>query len=645
MTNRKNNKLTKIKKLLKLGFYCCLFGVFCLFTVFIYYAKDLPRPEKFTEKQLVQSTNIYDRTGDVLLYSIYGEEKRTYITLDKISPYLQHAVIAAEDDEFYQHIGFDIKGFMRSIITDIKIRKLTYGGSTLNQQLIRSSFLSLDKTIQRKIREIILSIELDRRYSKDQILEWYLNQIPFGSNSYGVEAASQTFFNKNASELSIAQAATLAALINGPSYLSPYSNLEQLTIRKEYVLNRMEILGYISKEECENAKNEVLVFSKPTEIKAPYFTLQYINSYLYEKYGKDFLETRGLKIYTTLDWELQQKAEEFVEYEIEINKSQNAYNASLVAINPNNGEVLAMVGGVDYFGDPYPENCISGKTCKFDPQYNVATLGLRQPGSTFKPFVYATAFNKGYTPDTTAIDEPTNFGVWGGEEYIPNNYDGLFRGEITLRESLAQSINITAIKVLLNMAGIEDSVKTAQSMGITTLNPPYGPSIVLGGWEVKLIEMTSAYGVFATDGLKVPPTGILKIEDADGNIIEENKRTGQRVLSTQVCRQINDVLSDNEARAPMFGYNSSLYFGEDHQVAVKTGTTQNYQDAWTIGYNSSIVIGVWSGNNDNSAMSKRSGITLAGKIFHNVMEQTFLNYPSSSFTPPEKPEESEISLP
>jgi len=626
----------KIKSLFKLAFYFLLFSFFCLSIIFIYYAKDLPRPEKFTEKQLIQSTKIYDRTGTVLLYNIYGEEKRTYVTLDKISQYLQQAVISAEDSDFYQHPGVNIKGIVRSILADLKIGKLTYGGSTLNQQLIRSSFLSLDKTAQRKIREIILSLELDRRYSKNQILEWYLNQVPFGSNAYGVEAASQTFFNKSAADVSLAQAATLAALIKGPSYLSPFQNKEQLLIRKDYVLERMNSLGYINQSDYENAKKEVLVFSKPTTIKAPYFTLQYIKSYLDEKYGQEFLETRGLKIYTTLDWDLQKKAEEFIEAEIKINRSQNAYNAALVAINPKNGEVLAMVGGVDYFGDPYPKNCISGKTCKFDPQFNVATLGLRQPGSTFKPFVYATAFEKGYTPETKVVDEKTNFGNWGGEEYIPENYDGLFRGEITLRDSLAQSINVSSIKVLLDLAGpeIENSVKTAQDMGIATLKPPYGPSIVLGGWEVKLLEMTSAYGIFATEGLKVPPTGILKIEDSNGNIIEENKKTPQRVLPIQVSRTINDVLSDNNARAPMFGFNSPLYF-KDYQVAAKTGTTQNYQDAWAIGYTPSVVIGVWAGNNDNSPMLKRPGVVLAGVIFHNVMEQTFSKYPPTQFNPPE----------
>lgn len=630
----RKTKLPKFVHLLKWGFSFLIFFLFCSLVVFIYYAKDLPRPEKFTEKQFIQSTKIYDRTGEVLLYNIYGEEKRTYVNLEQISEHIKKAVLAAEDDEFYSHFGINIKGMIRSILADLRIGKLVYGGSTIPQQLIRSSFLSLEKTAQRKVREIILALELDRRYSKNQILEWYLNQIPFGSNAYGIESASQTFFNKRASEVSLAEAAVLASLVKAPSYLSPYENKEELLIRKDYVLERMAKLGYITQDQLEEAQKEELIFAKPATIKAPYFTLQYIKTYLDNKYGQDFLRERGLKVYTSLDWELQEKAEEIVAQAVKANKSQNAHNASLIAINPQTGEILAMVGGAGYFDDPYPKSCLSG--CKFDPQFNVATLGLRQPGSSFKPFVYATAFQKGFTPETKVIDEKTNFGIWGNKEYIPENYDGLYRGKITLRESLAQSINITSVKVLLNLAGpeIENSVKTAEDMGITTLKPPYGPSIVLGGWEVTLLDMTSAYGVFATEGLRVPPVAILKIEDSEGNIIEENKKTPQRVLSIQASRLINDVLSDNQARSPIFGLNSSLYF-KDYQVAAKTGTTQNYQDAWAIGYTPSVVIGVWVGNNDNSPMLKAPGVVVAGPIFHNLMEQALKKYPPTNFNPPE----------
>ncbi len=632
----KRINLNSIIKIAKLFFYCSLFIVLCSLFLFIYYGKDLPRPEKFSEKQFIQSTKIYDRTGEIVLYDIYGEEKRTYVSLDEMPEHLKQAVIATEDANFYNHFGIDIPGIIRSILADLKIGRPVYGGSTIPQQLIRSSFLSLEKTAQRKIREIILALELDRRYSKDQILEWYLNQVPFGSNAYGVEAASQTFFQKPVSQISVAQAAVLTSLIQAPSYLSPYQNKQELLERKDYVLNRMAQEGYLTKQEAELIKKEKLNFERPTTIKAPYFTLEYVKPYLENKYGKDFLRENGLRVYTSLDWELQEAAEIIIEQGVKANKHNNAHNAALVSINPKTGEILAMVGGAGYFEDPYPPNCVSEKNCKFSPQFNVTTLGLRQPGSAFKPFVYATAFENGFTSDSTVVDEETNFGVWGGKEYIPKNYDGLYRGEITLRQALAQSINVASVKVLLNMAGpeIDNSVKTAQDVGITTLKPPYGPSIVLGGWEVRLLDMVSAYGVFATEGLKVSPVTILRIEDSKGNIIEENKKTQKRVLSIEPCRIINNILSDNDARAPMFGWNSQLYFN-DYQVAAKTGTTQNYQDAWTIGYSPSVVTGVWVGNNDNTPMKEKPGVVLAGPIFHNFMEQALKKYPQENFIPPE----------
>ena len=633
---RATKKRTKLYSIIKLFIYCSLFAVFCSLLLFIYYGKDLPRPEKFSEKQFIQSTKIYDRTGEIVLYDIYGEEKRTYVSLSEIPDHLKQAVIATEDANFYNHFGIDITGIIRSILADLKIGKPVYGGSTIPQQLIRSSFLSLEKTAQRKIREVILALELDRRYSKDQILEWYLNQVPFGSNAYGVEAASQTFFQKPVSQISVAQAAILTSLIQAPSYLSPYQNKEELLERKDYVLDRMAQEGYLTKQEAELIKKEELSFERPTTLKAPYFTLEYVKPYLENKYGEDFLRENGLRVYTSLDWELQEAAENIIEQGVKANKYNNAHNAALVSINPKTGEILAMVGGAGYFEDPYPPNCVSEENCKFSPQFNVTTLGLRQPGSSFKPFVYATAFKNGFTPDTTVIDEKTNFGVWGGKEYIPENYDGLYRGEITLRQALAQSINVASVKVLLDMAGpeIDNSVKTAQDLGITTLKPPYGPSIVLGGWEVKLLDMVSAYGVFATEGLKVSPVTILRIEDSKGNIIEENKKTQKRVLSIEPCRMINSILSDNEARAPMFGWNSPLYF-RDYQIAAKTGTTQNYQDAWTIGYSPSVATGVWVGNNDNSPMEEKPGVVLAGPIFHSFMEQALKKYPQENFTPPE----------
>lgn len=636
---RKGNKIKWILKIIGILFFLFFMGVIFLF---LYYVKDFPRPEIFGERHLAQSTKIYDRTGKVILYEIYGEEKRTWVSLKEVPDYLKQAVIVTEDANFYSHFGVDLKGVIRAILEDLKIGKPIYGGSTIPQQLARSTFLSSEKTPQRKLREIVLAIELDRRYSKDQILEWYLNQIPFGQNAYGVEEASQIYFRKPVSKISLAEAATLAALIKAPYRLSPYNEnrKKELLARKDYILDRMVKKGYLTLEVAEMAKKEEVNFAeRRIELKAPYFTLSVLEE-LEKKYGRDFLETRGLRIYTTLDWELQKIAEEVVRKGIERNRLANAHNAALVTISPKTGEILALtVGTGDYNAKPYPDGCQSGVDCLFDPKFNVATgakgyLG-RQPGSAFKPFVYATAFQKGYDDKTIVVDELTNFGVWGGKEYIPKNYDEKFRGPVTLREALAQSLNVPSVKVLLYLAGLEDSVKTAQALGITTLRPPFGPSIVLGGWEVKLLEITSAYGVFAADGMRYPYSFISKIEDSKGNIIEENKPSGIRVLERNVARLINDILSDNEARTPMFGPRSPLYF-EGYQVAAKTGTTQDYRDAWTIGYSPSIVVGVWVGNNNNEPIKKRAGVMVAAPIFHDFLEKVLPKYPKENFPKPEQ---------
>lgn len=639
MTKKKKNKESALKKIFKFLSFCFLIGIISFILIFSYYAKDFPRPEVFTERQLAQSTKIYDRTGEVLLYEIYGEEKRSWTSLENIPKYLQQAVVATEDSRFYEHIGIDIKGILRSILINLEIGELSVGGSTIPQQLIRSTFLTPNKTIERKFKEVILSIELDRRYSKDKILEWYLNQVPFGQNAYGVEAASQTYFNKSVSEISVPESAILASLIQAPYRYSPYGEGKDLLFkRKDYVLKRMKEEGFITEEEMTSFQEQEIAFiEEARDFKAPHFTL-WIKKQLEEKYSQEFLMKKGLKIYTSLDWELQKIAEEVTKEGVERNKQFNAYNAGLTAIDPQTGEVLAMtVGTGDYYADPIPQNCISGVDCLLDPKFNVV-VGIegnpgRQPGSAFKPFIYAEAFNKGYNDQTTVIDEETNFGKWGDEEYTPQNYDEKFRGEVTLRESLAQSLNIPAIKVLLDLAGLEDSVQLAKNLGITTLKPPYGPSIVLGGWETKLLDMTSAYSVFANDGLKTSPVSILKIEDLEGNIIEQNQKTPKRVLEARSARLINDILSDNEARAPMFGENSALYF-PNYNVAAKTGTTQDYKDAWTIGYTPSLVTGVWVGNNNNESMEDQPSVVLAGPIFHNFMERALIKLPQKDFIEP-----------
>ena len=626
-----------------------LFISFLIFIfLFLYCAKDLPRPEKFIEKELFQSTKIYDRTGEILLYSIYGEEKRITVSLDKIPDHLKKAVIVAEDANFYQHQGIDLKAIGRAILIDLKLKEPLYGGSTIPQQLIRSSFLTREKTIKRKFREIILTLELERRYSKEQILEWYLNQIPFGQNCYGVEAASQTYFKKSVSDISLSEAVILAALIKSPSYLSPYEeHKDELLKRKDYLIKRMVQNNYLKKEEAEIAKEEEVKFEKILNpIKAPHFTL-YVKEYLENIYGRDFLEREGLKIYTTLDWQIQKLAQDVLEKGIENNKPYKAFNGALVVIDPKTGEILAMVGSKNYFSEPYPSGCRAGIDCLFDPQFNAA-ISLRQPGSAFKPFAYIAAFEKGFTPDTVVWDVKTEFNLlcsykanqekdkYGSECYHPKNYDRKFRGPITLRTALAQSINVPSVKVLY-LAGLEKTIETAKKMGVLNLKEPsyYGLSLVLGGGEVSLLDMVSAYGVLSNDGLQIPKAAILKIENKEGNIIEENRKTPKRILEKEVVRNINDILSDNESRAPMFGWNSFLYF-KDFKVAAKTGTTQNFRDAWTIGYTPSIVTGVWVGNNNNSPMSEMAGVFLAGPIFHNLMEKLLTQEEKETFPEPKK---------
>jgi len=604
--------------------------------IFFYSLRDLPRPEDFTEKKLVESTKIYDRTGEVLLYELYGEEKRTVVPYENIPDHLKKAIIATEDSKFYRHFGIDPRAILRSLIADLRIGKPVYGGSTITQQLIRSSYLTTRKSLKRKIREIVLALELELRYSKDEILFFYLNQVPFGNNTYGVEAASQTYFAKPVKDITLPEAAVLAAIIQKPSYYGDLpKNLDKLLERKNYVLERMAEEHYITVEEKERAQKEEIKFQDISQsLRAPHFVL-YVRDQLLEKYGEDFLKENGLKVVTTLDWKLQQLAEKVVKEGAERNKIFNAHNAALVALDPKTGEILAMVGSKDYFGKS--EGCSADHGCLFDPQVNIATYYIgRQPGSAFKPFVYATAFKKGYTDKTIVVDEPTNFGIYGGKPYIPQNYDGRFRGPVTLRAGLAQSLNVPSVKVLAYLAGLEDSIKTAQEMGVSTLTKPpsyYGLSLVLGGGEVKLLDMVSAYGVFATEGLRVPPTGIKRIEDQHGNILEENRKNPERVLESRVARMINDILSDNQARAPIFGISSSLYI-PGYQVAAKSGTTQDFKDGWVIGYTPSLVVGVWAGNNNGTPMTKDPAVITAGPIWNQFMQAALLNYPIEKFSPP-----------
>lgn len=596
-------------------------GVFFLFvlSVFAYFAKDLPNPNKVNARNVPESTKIYDRTGEVLLYEIHGEVKRTLISLDQASDYVKEATVAAEDKDFYKHYGFDLRGIMRAALFNVKNENLQ-GGSTITQQFVKNSILSSEKTFARKIKELILAIEIELRFSKEEILQMYLNEIPYGANAYGVEAAAETYFGKRAADLTLAESALLASLPKAPTYYSPFGNhQDELKMRKDWVLDRMADEKMISREEAQKAKEEELHFVESREgIIAPHFVL-YVKDQLAEKYGEKFIQEGGLKVYTTLDYNLQRLAEKAVAEGVERNKTYNASNAALVAIDPKTGQILAMQGSKDYFDK---EN---------DGNVNVA-IRDRQPGSSFKPYAYAAAFKKGYTPDTIIFDLETDFG--GG--YKPRNYNLSQNGPVTMRKALAGSLNISAVKTLY-LAGIDTTIDLARKMGITTLNDRdrYGLSLVLGGGEVKLLDHVAAFSVFANDGVKFEKTPILKIVDRDGKILENNeKRDGKRVLDEQVARQISDILSDNQSRSFVFGSRSPLILS-GRPVAAKTGTTQEFRDAWTVGYTPSLTAGVWVGNNDNSEMKKGAdGVYVAAPIWHNFMEEALKNREVEAFPKP-----------
>ena len=608
--------------------------------IIIKWAISLPVPDlqTFEQRKVIQSTKIYDRTGKNLLYDVHENIKRTTISNKDMNRHIRNATVAIEDTEFYNHGGVKITSIFRAILTNLesgKIRK-GQGGSTITQQLVKNTFLTREKTFTRKIKELILSLKIEKVFSKDEILTLYLNEIPYGGNNYGVETASESYFKKKARDLTLAESAYLAALPQAPSYYSPFgAHKDELDARKNLVLKRMLAANFITEEEFKEAEKEKVDFISSSDrgIQAPHFVM-YIKSYLEEKYGKDVVEQDGLKITTTLDLNLQKEAEKLVnQYALENDKKFNAKNAGLVALDPKNGQILVMVGSRDYFD------------IKVDGNFNT-TLAKRQPGSSFKPFVYATALKKGYTLDTIVFDLKTEFntgcnpdgspqtGINPDKCYHPVNYDNKFRGPITLRNALAQSINIPAVKALY-LAGIKDSLETAQDLGINTLTDPsrYGLTLVLGGGEVTPLEMTGAYSVFANDGIRNPITSILKIEDKNGDILEEFTPNSQKVLDNEVARNINSVLSDNNARAPAFGERSPLYF-QERDVAAKTGTTNDYKDAWVIGYTPNFALGLWVGNNDNSPMEKKVAGFIAAPLWNDFFKKVLDKLPKEDFLKP-----------
>lgn len=606
---------------------------------------DLPDPALLQSRQIRQSTKIYDRTGAILLYEVHGEERRTIIPPEDIPDVLKNATIVAEDINFYQHPAFDIRGIIRGVIINPIFRGARIqGGSTITQQLAKNAFLTPERTITRKIRELFLAIQLERRYSKDEILWLYLNQIPYGSNAYGIEAAAQTHFNKSARDLTLRESVILAALPKAPSFYA--ANPNELNARVDSILNRMAEHEFITREQADAAKNEIVRFSPFRQgIRAPHFVM-HVKQLLEEKYGLDMVENGGLRVITTLDFELQQLGEVIVERKAAENESRwNVANAALLAQDPKTGQILAMVGSRSFFEQSRPYGCIPGRTCMFDPQVN-ATMRPRQPGSAFKPFVYYAAFKKGYTPSTVVFDLPTEFNpncsamsvpiVPGAVCYRPQNFDESWRGPVSLRRALAQSLNIPAVKVLY-LTGIDTALETARNFGITSLNQPsgfYGLSLALGGGSMKLSELTHAYSVLAHDGVSQPQTAILSVQDAQGNILEEFRDRPRRVAESRYIRLVNDILADSEARLPIFPAGSLDVPG--HRVAVKTGTSHDSIDAWVFGYTQSLVMGAWVGNNNNAPISRGgAGVSAAGPIMREFMTQALPQFPQEDFPPAE----------
>ncbi len=609
---------------------------FVLSGVFLLWASTLTLPSLniIEARRDEQATRIYDRTGEVLLYDMHQDVKRTVIPLDNMSHHIRNATVAIEDDRFYEHYGIDPLAILRAIVANLKNGDLLggQGGSTLTQQVVKNALLVNEKKLSRKVKEWVLAIKLERIATKDEILELYLNEIPYGGNKYGIEEASQAFFGKPAAHLNVVESAYLAALPQAPTYYSPFgNNREALDTRKDLVLRRMNEKGYLSDEDYALALESTVDFrpTQATGIKAPHFVF-YVIDELSKEYGEGLAQA-GLTVTTTLDWELQREAERIVFEHAHKNATTfNASNASLMAVDPKTGGILVMVGSRDYFDE------------NIDGAYNIG-LAKRQPGSSFKPFAYAAALRKGYTTETTLFDVRTQFSTscersnLTSEDgcYSPGNYDNAFRGPMTFRTALAQSVNVPAVKALY-LAGMRDTIELARRMGISTLADwrRYGLTLVLGGGEVSLLEMTSAYGVFANEGERHEHHGILTVVDKNGRTILTHEARPNKVLERDVALGITDILSDNVARTPAFGHSSYLEFpGRD--VAAKTGTTNDYRDAWIIGYTPTIAVGAWAGNNDNTPMEKKVAGFIIAPLWHEFFMEYFERYPDSGrFAPP-----------
>lgn len=586
--------------------------IFILGSLFLF-LKDLPSPANLGKPSSYPiSTKILDRNGE-LLYEIYDDQNRTPIKLEDIPSYLKEATISIEDKNFYRHHGFDTGGLLRAAWKTVTGQRLE-GGSTITQQLVKVALLTPERTLSRKIKEAILTIATEVLYSKNQILEMYLNHIPYGGTAYGVEAASHRFFDKDAKDLTLAEATLLVGLPQAPSRYSPLANPDSAKERQALVLGRMVEDKYLTQEEATIAKNDELNYANAgTDIRAPHFVM-YVRELLEEKYGVQALEQGGLRVTTTLDLNLQDVAQASLSAELVSLKKLKISNGAALITNPRTGEVLSMIGSKDYF------------STDIDGKVNVTTR-MRQPGSSIKPLNYALGLEtKIITPSTMLLDTPICFDITGQPDYCPKNYDNRFRGLTQIRFALGNSLNIAAVKVLA-LNSLENFISFARRMGITTWTDPtqYGLSLTLGGGEVLMTDMATSFGVFANQGIKVPLHSILKVTDNTGKTLEEYKpedgiRNGEKVLSEETSFLISHILSDNNARAAAFGTNSVLNV-PGKTVSVKTGTTNNLRDNWTIGYTPTLLVATWVGNNDNSPMSYvASGVTGASPIWQKIMK-------------------------
>lgn len=620
----KQEKGQLYRRLLRIGMV--LFAAFAIFSIGViaWASKDLPDPDKLTDRNVAQSTKIYDRTGEHLLYEIYADEKRTVVDLDQIPKHLINGVIATEDTAFYEHHGIRPLSIGRAVFVGVFTDRRIEGTSTLTQQLVKNAILSSERTATRKLKEMILSLWLEQKYDKDQILKIYFNEIPYGSTNYGAEAAAQSYFGKPVSELDLQESATLAGLPQQPSRF--LANKDRLKQRRDFVLRRMHEEGYITEEEKVAAQEHPITLERHfSDIKAPHFVL-YVKDLLVEEYGEQMVDTGGLKVITSLDWEKQQMAEQAIEdVGTEALKKAGANNTALVSLDARTGQVLALVGSKNFYDE------------SIDGQFNVATLGKRQPGSSIKPIFYAAAFEKGYTPETVIFDVLTTFPIPGSAPYNPRNYSLQEYGPVNLRKALQGSLNITAVKVLY-LVGQEKALDFAERLGYTTFKDnAAGLSLVLGGGEVSMMEHTNAFATFANKGERNPITPILKIEDAKKDVIFEwKKKKGDQVINEGVAATISNVMSDDGARAYIFGTRGLLTL-PGRPVAAKTGTTNNFVDSWTVGYTPSMATVVWAGNTNNTPMNAGfGGGNVSAPIWNAYMKKALDGAPVEQFPAPPK---------